>query len=86
MKCTAISPVLTFLSAVLMARAQVIQDNKAGLRSLRVSRHFAIDTSRIEHKQGPGDFLFSELGEEDKKLWIGLFQLSESMSTSPPTP
>jgi hypothetical protein len=86
MKRIAASTVLTFLSGVLIARAQDNQERKAGLRRLRVSKPFAYDSSRSENTEGLSDFLFAELGEEDKKLWIDLIHRSESMSTSTPTP
>ena len=86
MKCTAISLVLTFIFAALLARAQENQDGKTELRRRRVFKPFAIDSSRIEQKEGPSDFLVAELGEEDEKMWFDLIRFSESISTSLPTP
>lgn len=89
MKRTATSIVLALLSLVVQTRAQQRRHDenvKMGLRRRLVSRPFSVDSSKIERKEGLGDFLFAELGDEDVKLWTGLIMknpFSMSMQTSP---
>jgi hypothetical protein len=78
------SIVLAILSLVVLARAEQHTDEnvKMGLRRRVVSKPISLDSSIIEHTEGLSEFLFTELDEEDEKLWTDIMKSPLSMSMS----